>query len=425
MLRDVALAFTFGTDSALAAFLVAFRFAHLLRRLLGEGAFQTAFIPKFEELRAKSPLQSGRFFIDLYAALSLFLFILIILVTIGCTFLLHNNILSEGNAEIVWLALLMLPSLLFICLFGLNASILQCERSYFLPAVAPVAFNVFWILGTLSLRGMLPAQAMPWLAAFINFACISQWLVTMPMTWRIVNSLNSSSTWNKINPFSVDVRRFCRPLFLGMLGVAAAQINSAFDAIFARYASSEGPAYLWYAIRFQQLPLGLIGIALAGALLPALSRAVQAGEYARFRGLLVTSLKKCVWMMLPMTAGMFLLGGYAITIVYGHGSFDAESIKETTHCLWGYAFGLLPMAAVLVLAPAFYARGEYWTTTLAAIASMAVNAVLSGWFVVGLGWGAPSVAVATSLSAWINCIWLAVALNRTLAVARGTASNYP
>jgi putative peptidoglycan lipid II flippase len=403
--RDIALAFAFGTDSALAAFLVAFRFAHLLRRLLGEGAFQTAFIPSFEELRKNDPEKGKHFFFDLYAALTL---VLLFVVTVGiglCSFLLYTDSLSPGNAEIVWLSLLMFPSLFFICLFGLNASVLQCERYYFLPAAAPVAFNIFWIIGALLLKGLPTKLAMSWLAAFINVACLSQWLITLPATWKIVKP-HSIEHLRRLSPFSRDICRFCRPLLLGMLGVAAGQINSALDAVFARWASEEGPAYLWYAIRFQQLPLALIGIAFAGALLPALSRTIQSGNFERYHQLLTSTLRNCMLFMLPITVGIFLFGGFAIKLVYGHGDFSSDSINETTYCLWAYGIGLIPMGAVLVLAPGYYARKDYWTTTMASLASMTANIALNSWFVVGLGWGAASVALATSLSAWLNFFWL-------------------
>lgn len=424
--RDIALAFSFGTDSALAAFLVAFRFAHLLRRLLGEGAFQTAFIPAFESLRQAGNRIAGQFFIDLYAALTLLLIgIISVGISLGALLLWYAD-LSPGNVEIVYLTLLMLPSLLFICLFGLNASLLQCEKYYFLPAFAPTAFNLFWIIGALSLNGVPTTAAMPRLAIFINIACFCQWLITAPTTWKLLGGLGLGGFWVKINPFSGNLAKLSAPLFLGLIGVGASQINNALDAVFARYASAEGPAFLWYAIRIQQLPLGLIGIAFSGALLPALSRAVIADQISstapttqlekleKFRYLLNSTLIKCLGLMCLMTAGMFIFGKLGIRIIYGHGDFDIDSILQTTYCLWGYALGLIPMALVLILAPAFYAQKNYRTPMYASIGSMLLNVALNSWFILGLNWGAVSVSIATSLSAWLNFIWLAFVLQRQI-----------
>ncbi|MBA2727140.1 MAG: murein biosynthesis integral membrane protein MurJ [Parachlamydiaceae bacterium] len=434
--RDISLAYAFGADSALAAFLVAFRFAHLLRRLLGEGAFQTAFIPTFEELRHESSQRAGRFFVDLYGALTLVLIAIIGFCLAGGSLLLGYADLSAGNAEIISLTLLMLPSLLFICLFGLNASLLQCEKYYFLPAFAPTAFNLFWILGALSLKGLTPEAAMPKLALFINAACFCQWLVTAPTTWNLVKNLGIKNAWKHLHPYAKDLSKLSGPLVLGMLGVGASQINNALDAVFARYASLEGPAYLWYAIRIQQLPLGLIGIALSGALLPALSRAIKSDQSkeaiessddpkaeklepetqnpSKFRHLLSTTSKNCFLLMLPMTVGMFLFGRFGIQLLYGHGDFDSSDVTATTYCLWGYALGLIPMALVLILAPGFYAQKNYRLPMQASIVSMLVNVALNSWFVFGLNWGPTSVAIATSLSAWLNYFWLAYAMKKQI-----------
>lgn len=428
--RDVALAFAFGADSALAAFLVAFRFAHLLRRLLGEGAFQTAFIPAFEGLRHESSQRAARFFVDLYGALTLLLITIIGFCLAGGSLLLWYGDVNQANAEIISLTLLMLPSLLFICLFGLNASLLQCEKYYFLPAFAPTAFNLFWILGALSLKGLSAEAAMPKLALFINAACFSQWIVTAPTTWRLVKNLGINDLWRHLHPMAKDLSKLSGPLVLGMLGVGASQINNAMDAVFARYASLEGPAYLWYAIRIQQLPLGLIGIALSGALLPALSRAIKSDDsnaishsdkpvletqpLKNFRHLLNSTLKNCFLLMIPMTIGMFIFGKIGIQVIYGHGDFSSADVTSTTYCLWGYALGLIPMALVLILAPGFYAQKNYSIPMKASVASMIFNVALNAWFVFGLNWGPASVAIATSLSAWLNYFWLAIAMRKQI-----------
>ena len=161
MLRDVSMAYAFGTQPSIAAFMVAFRFAHLLRRLFGEGALQTAFIPEFEALRHHNEERAFTFFRSLTAILSLFLTLLILLCcgVLAC-FMWFGN-LHPDNYEILLLTLIMLPSLLFICLFGLNASLLQCEKSYFIPSVAPVAFNGIWVVSVLYLRTLRQNRRCP------------------------------------------------------------------------------------------------------------------------------------------------------------------------------------------------------------------------------------------------------------------------
>ncbi len=111
LFRDVAMAFAFGTHGSIAALMVAFRFAHLFRRLLGEGALQMAFVPQFETLRKEDPNRALKFFRDLSVALSLALLI-IITIAIGllsATYLYSD--FSQGTKEIILLTAILMPSL--------------------------------------------------------------------------------------------------------------------------------------------------------------------------------------------------------------------------------------------------------------------------------------------------------------------------
>lgn len=412
MLRDMSMAYAFGTQPSIAAFMVAFRFAHLLRRLFGEGALQSAFIPEFEALRHQHEQRALAFFRDLSLTLTLFLILLIFIGSGLLAGFLWWGDLTFANQEIICLTLLMLPSLLFICLFGLNASFLQCEKSYFISSVAPVAFNGIWIATVLYLRHMPAEQAMPWLACGVVLACFSQWALTVPQTWRSLKGISLSSFCLT----SPDLRLLFKPLVLGILGVAASQVNNAIDSLYARFAEAEGPALLWYAIRIQQLPLALFGIAIAGAVLPPLSRARKAQRWEEYNHFLHDALYRTWFFMLPLTAALFILGDTSVQFLYGRGDFGPHSVVQTTYCLWAYGIGLVPSALVLILAPASYAQSNYQLPAIASFLTMVLNILLNTLFIVGLGWGAISVAVATSLSAWVNFLLLSWSLTK-----RGTS----
>jgi putative peptidoglycan lipid II flippase len=415
LVRDIAMAASFGTQEAVAAFLVAFRLAHLLRRLLGEGALQTAFIPYFEKLRHDSSERACNCFKDLTVLLTFFLGLVILISLAVLQSISTWGHLSDDNQTIIHYTMLMLPSLLFICLYGLNAALLQCEKSYFIPSLAPVAFNLVWILGIFCLNKFSISTAMSWLSLFIILACAAQWLATVPLTLRILRkNSNLAPLRQNLQLRSKDLRAFIKPLTLGILGVSAAQINNALDGIFARYADLSGPAFLWYAIRLQQLPLALLGIALSGALLPPLARAFKAGDLSSYRQFLEFALRRSMSLMIPITFGIFLMGDAAVYLIYGRGGFTIDSAIGTTQCLWAYGLGLIPMTLILILSPAFYAKEDYWTPTKASLFAVFLNLALNALFVMKLNLGAPSVALATSFSAWINTGWLAWALRASL-----------
>lgn len=410
--REIAMAAAFGTTPAVAAFWMAFRFAHLTRRLFGEGALNAAFVPHFEALRKEEPKLAARFFFDLSIGMTLLLLFL------ACAseavlggFLLFFK-MSASAQEVVKLTMLMLPALVFISLYALNTSFLNCEKSYFLPSVAPSFLNAVWVIAVCYLWFFGVQEAMEKLAMILVFAFALQWLVTMPQVFRYLKR-ELKETWKEEKGFSgKEIAALVRPFLLGLIGVAATQVNSALDALFARAADPEGPAYLWYAIRIQQLPLALFGLGLTGALLPPISRAIQGGDRVQYLFFLNFALRRVAVLMIPMTIGLFIGGFSGVNLIYGHGEFSHEGILKTTSCLFAYGAGLVPMTAVLILASAFYAQKEYKIPALTSAGCVSLNIALNALFVFGLNMGAISVAVSTSIVACVNSLVLIFFLKR-------------
>jgi putative peptidoglycan lipid II flippase len=413
--RDMAMAVTFGSDPAIAAFMVAFRFANLIRRLFGEGPFTSGFIPHYEQLKAQAPQKGALFFRDLFFSLSLFLILLIGVIELLLGGVLKVIPLQLESAQIFSLTMWMLPGTLFICLFGLSSGLLQCERRFFLTGFAPVAFNIVWVVATLLLKDTDLHSAMVLLSIAMIFAFMMQWVMLAP---RTLKSLRQTLSWKEcLTPrlFSPELRQMIKPFLLGIIGVSAVQVNTAIDAIFARCASLEGPAYLWYAIRIQQLPLALFGIALSAALLPPLTRAIQEGAYERYGQLLRFSLRRSFSLIFPCTLALFVLGTVGINLLYGRGEFSQEATEQTVLCLWGYGFGLLPSVFVLLLAPAFFANKDFKVPTVSSLFAVGINLALSSLFVFICHWGALSIALATSCAAWFNYFFLAQQLAKKMA----------
>jgi len=185
MVRDVTMAFCFGTSASLAAFLVAYRFIYLIRRLFGDGPLHQGFIPHFESIRRHDERQGALFFRDLLLCLVGF---------VGSLLFVGTIVLSRLHSETAQLASLMLPGVLFLCLFGLSTGLLQAERKFFLPSVSPVIFNSIWILGVVMLRHQPMSGAVKALALTLSAAFFAQWLVTAPYSQRLLH-------WLKLNWF--------------------------------------------------------------------------------------------------------------------------------------------------------------------------------------------------------------------------------
>lgn len=400
MTRDIVMAVCFGSAPEVAAFMVAYRLANLFRRLLGEGNLQGGFVPQFESLRKESNVSAVLFYRDLFYSIILVLVLLVGLGSAVCA-----GIGAVLHSDIIWMMILMMPGVVFLCLYALNSSVLQCQKKYFLPAIAPVAFNLGWIAAALFLQGQNLHHAMFGLSLGILGAFILQWWVTSRPVMKWARQTIGWREWFCPRPFSTEVKVLLKPLSFGIVGIGAAQINSAVDAIFARLADPSGPAYLWYAIRIQQLPLALFGITLAGALLPPLSRAIQFESLERYRELLQSGIKKSAALIIPSAVGMFVLAIPGLDLLYGHGGFVRSDVDETGICLQAYAIGLLPMVYVLLLANGFYAKKEYDYPMRCSLISVGCNVLLNALFVFCFQWKAVSIALATALSAILNC-WM-------------------
>jgi len=396
MFRDIALAFFFGTSSELALFMVAYRFANLMRRMLAESPLASSFIPLFASL--KGPQEEGRFFRDVFFSFAL---IAAALVACGMGGLFWGGKLFMGDvSEVSQLTQIMLPSLFFICLYGVCSSFLQCEKKFFLPAVAPVAFNVVWILAAWGAYRSAATSSMRFLSYGVIVAFAMQWLLLMPEVMRI---LRLSLTWqecSKPRPFHSALKGMVKPFILGTLGIGAAQINIALDSIFARIADPEGPALLWYAIRIEQVPVALFGVAIASAILPTLTRTIQQGSEKR--ELLIEGVKQTFSLMSFSMFGLFALGYLTVSLLFGHGKFQGGSIAHTTTCLYSYALGLIPHGLTLLLASVYYAHKDFKTPMRASLLAVACNAILNAIMVFVLHWGAESIALGTSLTSAFN-----------------------
>jgi putative peptidoglycan lipid II flippase len=191
-----------------------------------------------------------------------------------------------------------------------------------------------------------------------------------------------------------------------LLGNAAVQINVMVNTNFASSIADasgqpiNGPvSWLGYAFRFMQLPLGLFGVAIASATLPAISRSAAAGRMEEFRATLTRSLGMVLLLTIPSSVGLAVLGESMIGAVYQWGRFHAFDTHQTAVALAWYSAGLAGYSATKVLAPAFYAMNDARTPMLVSAASIAVNLAGAYALVTVGGMGHAGLALSTSLVA--------------------------
>ncbi len=407
--RELSMAYAFGAHSSVAALLVAFRFAHLLRRLFGEGAMQAAFIPQFERLKQEREASGYHFFRRLMLTLTLTVLAVIFALELGLGGALVWVPMCPNDREVIQLLRWLLPSLLFICLYALNSAFLHCCRSFFLANIAPAACNLIWIGVALSLRSLPPARAMPILAKWIVGAIAAQWVLTALPIARTMQG--KRERWPK-GRGKKEMAIFMRAAALGVIGAGATQLNSFLDALFSRYSELEGPVYLWYAIRCYHIPVALFGLATVHALIPSLSRALQQGAVDEGKRLFSFGMRRLAVAMAVLTGGLCATSFPLIDLLFGWGQFSSEAVLKTAACLGAYATGLFPSVAVLLSAAVYYGEGNFRIPMWFSLGAVAFNAALNALLILGLGLGPVSVAASTSASAWCQFFGLRALLAR-------------
>ena len=413
-LRDASVAYFFGGSGVTDVFYTAFRASNLFRRLLGEGALASAFVPVFSRvLKDESRPEVQRFLSALTASLCAVL----AAVTLGgmvfapqITRLIAPGFSADPEkfALTVKLTRWIFPFFFFISLAALLSGVLNSLKRFFLPAVSPAMLSVAEI-GYLFIfmRHYPPDAQIVGLAVAVVAGGALHFLVQVPALFKEGFSLKLLWEWR--HPRSVEVGRLMIP---AVIGLSVDQVNAFVDTICATFLAEGSVTALYNSNRLMQLPLALFGIAVATASLPTLSEHSAEKDRGVFGRTLGDSLSMVLFSVTPAAVGLLVLGRPIVKLLFEHGRFTSFATDLTTRALWGYALGLVAYSAVKVLANAFYAIREPGVPVRAAAFCMTVNVALN---LVLMGpFGVGGLALATAVSSWLNAAILFRFLARRL-----------
>jgi putative peptidoglycan lipid II flippase len=173
-----------------------------------------------------------------------------------------------------------------------------------------------------------------------------------------------------------------------------------------------GVAALYYSNRLVQLPLAIFGISLATAVLPKMSKEAASNDIEKLKDTVAFSLKTVFTVMIPATAGLMILAGPIVRILFQRGEFTSYSTMITTNALFFYTFGLFAYAGIKILVSTYYSMGDTKTPVKTASISLIVNLVLNLILMWPLKVG--GLALATSIAATLNFVILYVILMRRI-----------
>ena len=195
-----------------------------------------------------------------------------------------------------------------------------------------------------------------------------------------------------------------------LLGAGVVQVNVVIDVILASTLSEGSVSFLYYADRVNQLPLGVVGVAVGITLLPLLTRQLRSGDAAAALGSQNRAIEFALTLTLPAAAALIAIPGPIVTVLFQRGAFDTASAEATAGALAGFAAGLPAYVLIKALTPGFFAREDTKTPVKVAVVAMIANVVLAVALMQVLAH--VGIALATTLSAWFNATALAVLLVR-------------
>ncbi len=383
MVRDLLTAGMFGTSLPMSAFVVAFRIPNLFRRLFGEGALSSAFIPVFMETRKNEGEAAAHQLAS--RVLSLAGVGLVVLTAAGILaagFLMRGAVEGTQRAMILPLTQIMLPYMILICLVALCAAILNSYHHFTTPALSPSLMNLTWIFTVLvlcPLFGDTLEERIYGLAWGVLLSGVIQFAVQLPALRRQGFHYQFTASWN-------DPRLFRVFLLMGpaTLGLAVTQINTMVNSLMAAWIGPWAPAALFYSERLLYLPQGILATAMSTVLLPVFAGHAADNRHDDILKTMNHSLRMLMFVMTPAAIGLLVLSRPIVQMLFEWGQFDARSTDLTTLALQCYAPGLLFFSLSKVFVPAFYAHKDTRTPVKVGIACVLLNLTLNITFILTL-----------------------------------------
>lgn len=410
-IRDVVTAAVLGTGVVADAFLIAFKLPNFFRRLFAEGAFNQAFVPLFAAaLHGGGKEAALRFAREAQAALLSILLPLFALMMVFMPWVVAAvapGIYDEKPqtyALAIELSRITFPYLLFISLVSLQGAVLNSLDRFAHAAATPILLNLTLIAAALGLTAFVPTagHALAW---GVLAAGVLQYL------WLAVACARAGMTLTPMLPrFTPRVRNLLLLAMPAALGSGLQQINSMLDVVWASFLPTGSIAYLYYADRISQLPLGVVGVAIGTALLPLLSRQIKAGSHDAALANQNRAIEFALLLTLPATAGLMALHEPIVRILFERGAFDAAATVATADALAVFAIGLPAFVLIKVLIPGFSARQDTRTPLYIVAVAIAANIALILALIGPLQHVA--IALASSISGWLNVLLMGFILHR-------------
>lgn len=416
--RDMLLARALGAGGVADAWQLAFQLPNIFRRLFAEGAFASAFVPLFNQRMAGAEeISEARQFAEEVLA-----FLIPVLVVFGSLALiampwiagLFANEGIERDPELFALAVVMaritFPYLVFMSLATLFAGILNSLSRFAAAAAAPILLNLCMI--TALVAGMTLGEGVEvrrQTGLYLAIAVTASGFLQLGWLWWWAH--RAGFRMNLRRPrMTRGVKELGVLILPAVFGAGVYQISRFIDLFFLSTLPDGAYTFLAMADRLNQLPLGIIGIALGTAILPSLSRHIASSEHDQAQRLQSNAIELALLLTVPAAVALFVTGTAFTRAFYTGGAFTLADSLSTGVVVSALVVGLPAYVLIKVLVPNFFARKDTRTPVYTAAAALVLNVILNFLLVPRLG--VVGLALAGSISAWCNTALLYFVLVR-------------
>jgi putative peptidoglycan lipid II flippase len=419
LLRDMVYSRMFGAGVLMDAFLVAFKIPNFMRRLFAEGAFSQAFVPVVSEYKVQRPRDEVRELVD-GAAGTLAWFLTV--VTIGGIVAAPLLVLvfapgfrtDAGKFDLtVEMLRWTFPYLLFISLAALASGVLNSYGRFAVPALTSTLMNLVMIVFA---AWIAPSFDRPGIVLAIGVFVAGVVQLTFQLPFVVKMGLLRRPRWQWRHE---GVRKIGRLMLPAIFGSSVSQVAVLLDTLIASFLATGSIAWLYYADRLMEFPLGVFSIALATVILPGLAAHHSAQAPERFAATLDWAIRLVVIVVLPATLALMVLAGPLTVTIFHYGRFDEQDVRMSSLALVAYSSALLAFSMVKVLAPGYFARQDTRTPVRIGIRSLALSMGLNLLIVLPLAFAYPDrpglhalLALNTGIGAWYNSTMLYRGLRR-------------
>ncbi len=397
--RDVMLAAILGAGPVADAFFVALRLPNHFRAIFAEGAFNAAFVPAYAHVYGRSGAPSAKLFADriftiLFITQLVLLFVALLFMRQAIAILAPGFTDEPTQRELaISLTRITFPYLLLITLVTFYGGMLNVMHRFASAAAAPIFLNIS-MMATLALAAFFPSagHAAAWGVLISGFL---QYFLLAGDAWKH-GVLPTFTSWK----WDEDVRAFFRALGPATVGSMGTQIALFADTIIATFLAAGALSALYYADRLNQLPIGVIGIAIGTVLLPEMSRRITANDHVGAMASQRRAFEFTLLFSIPFVAAFLTVPDFIMRAMFARGAFSKADAAAAGATLAAYAIGLVPFVLIRSAVATFYARKDTATPVKAALTGVAVNVVLKVALVGSLA--QVGLALATAVGAWIN-----------------------